>query len=384
MDESSLWFFVAERSSQLWVKTGEHIVLAGLSTVLAVLIGVPLGILAHRQKRIRGILLAAVGILQTVPSLALLAFLLALLGKIGFIPSVIALTLYALLPIVRNTLTGLQGVSPAIIEAARGVGMTKGQRLRLVELPLALPIIIAGIRTAAVVSVGIATLCAFIGAGGLGDFIYRGLALRNEDLILLGAIPAAILALVVDGTIAASEWSIGLRLKPNERSWRARLKPVATFLPLLIILLGLLTNLWNPLAEGTDRPIIRIASKDFSEQYIVGEMFAQLLEDRLNLTVERKFNMGGSLICHEALVNGAVSMYPEYTGTALTTVLKEKSVASPAESYAIVSREYKKQFDVVWLPPFSLNNTWTLTVKRKWLKRENGKPFLIWQKSRLH
>lgn len=196
----SLWAFILERLPELGIKTWEHIILTGSSTGIAVLLGVPFGILASRHWLVRQIVLSTAGIFQTIPSLAMLAFLLPFLG-IGIKPAITALVLYALLPIVRNTYTGITGIDPPVLEAADGVGFSSHQRLFMVELPLALPIIIAGIRTATVICVGIATLSAFIGAGGLGDFIVKGLAMNNTRLILLGAIPAAILALALDAVI---------------------------------------------------------------------------------------------------------------------------------------------------------------------------------------
>ena len=201
---SSLTEFVVQKAPELWAKTLEHLLLAGVSTGIAVVVGIPLGILITRQASLRGVVLSIAGIVQTIPSLALLAFFLPLLG-IGVAPAIAALILYALLPIVRNTFTGLDGISPDIIEAAHGMGFTDRQRLWMVEMPLAVPVIIAGIRTSMVICVGIATLSAFIGAGGLGDFIVRGLALNNTRLILLGALPAAILALVLDHIISLIE-----------------------------------------------------------------------------------------------------------------------------------------------------------------------------------
>ena len=189
--------FLIEKSPELLVKFREHLVLTGVSTSLAILAGVPLGILITQQKAIRGTVLAVAGVVQTIPSLAMLAFLLPILG-IGIKPAIVALTLYAFLPIIRNTYTGLTNISDEIIEAATGIGFTQKQKLLLVELPLAMPVIFAGIRTAAVIGVGIATLSSFIGAGGLGDFINRGIALNNTNLILLGAGAAAILALTID------------------------------------------------------------------------------------------------------------------------------------------------------------------------------------------
>jgi osmoprotectant transport system permease protein len=189
--------FVIQKGPELLIKFREHLLLTGISTSFAIVAGVPLGILIARHKIARGSVLGVAGIVQTIPSLAMLAFLLPLLG-IGIKPAIVALTLYALLPIIRNTDTGLTNISGEIIEAATGLGFTKNQQLWLVELPLALPIIFAGIRTAAVIGVGIATLSSFIGAGGLGDFINRGLAMNNMNLILLGAGAAAVLALTID------------------------------------------------------------------------------------------------------------------------------------------------------------------------------------------
>jgi osmoprotectant transport system permease protein len=204
MNEPSFLAFISDRLPELLEKTTEHLILTGLSTSIAILCGLPLGILIAKISRFRGPVLGITGIIQTVPSLAMLAFLLPLLG-IGTTPAIVALSLYALLPIVRNTYTGLINIQPDIVEAARGLGFSGGQQLWLVEMPLALPVIFAGIRTAAVIGVGIATLSSFIGAGGLGDFINRGLALNNTRLILLGAISAAALALMIEFLLAAFE-----------------------------------------------------------------------------------------------------------------------------------------------------------------------------------
>ncbi len=188
---------VAERRSELIQKIIEHLVLTICGVGLAVFIGVPVGVWVHRVARVRGPVLACVEMIQTVPSLAMLAFLFAVYGLLGAVPAITALVLYALLPIVLNTYTGLNEVPAQLIEAANGVGMSSRQRLRIVELPLALPVAIAGIRTATVLTVGIATLCTFIGAGGLGDFIARGLARNDPRLTLLGAVPAAIMAVAL-------------------------------------------------------------------------------------------------------------------------------------------------------------------------------------------
>ncbi len=371
MGSESLITYVSSRLPELWLRTGEHLILTGCSTLVAIFIGVPLGILVFRTAWLRGATLGAVGILQTIPSLAMLVFLLALLQKIGALPAIIALTLYALLPIVRNTLTGLEGVPPEVMEAARGMGMTEYQEFRMVRIPLATPVIVAGIRTAAVVSVGIATLSAFIGAGGLGQFINRGLALSNTRLILLGAVPAALLALIVDFCIGAFGWGLRPERKREKRGFvKALMRPVAFLMPVLLVLVGIFSYFTRPtvgrqLAASSKIPIatVRIATKNFTEQLILGEIMAQLIEAKTDLSVERRFNLGGTMICHGALVNGEIDLYAEYTGTGLTAILKEPVISDPEQALQYVSHAYRERFGAKWLKPFGFNNTYAITVR---------------------
>jgi osmoprotectant transport system permease protein len=186
-----------DRKEAIWVAFYEHILLAGVAMIIAIAIAVPLGILLTRNKKLAEPIIGVTAIIQTVPSLALLGFMLPIFG-IGKGPAIIALTLYALLPILRNTYTGIIGVDSALVDAGKGMGMTSRQILFMVELPLTLPILMAGIRTATVLTIGVAALATFIGAGGLGDLITRGLNVMDKNLILAGAIPAAILAIVFD------------------------------------------------------------------------------------------------------------------------------------------------------------------------------------------
>jgi osmoprotectant transport system permease protein len=199
----SLWAFYAANAAEAAGLLIEHLVLVFWSTVLAVGIGVPLGIYLTRRPRWSRPVLGAANVLQTVPSLALFGFLIPLpfLGGVGARTAIVALVLYALLPIIRNTWTGIRGVDPAVREAALGMGMTDRELLRLVELPLAASVMLAGIRVAVVTGVGTATIAAAIGAGGLGTYIFRGVATVNDTLILAGALPAAALALVLDGLL---------------------------------------------------------------------------------------------------------------------------------------------------------------------------------------
>ena len=192
--------FLTQNYDQVGQLTLEHLWLVGISTLLAALVGIPLGIVIARRPILRRPVLSTANIIQTIPSLALFGFLLPVpwLGDRAERLAILALTLYALLPIIRGTYTGIRGVEPAVIESARGMGMTDRQLLWQVELPLATSVILSGVRVAVVISVGLATIAAAIGAGGLGELIFRGLAMVNNQLILAGAIPAAVLALLAD------------------------------------------------------------------------------------------------------------------------------------------------------------------------------------------
>jgi len=203
--------YVADKRAELLLKSVQHLVLTGVSASAAILVGVPLGIVMTRWQRARGPILGVAGVVQTIPSVAMLALLMIPLG-LGARPAIGALILYALLPIVVNTHAGLTGVDRNVLEAAEGLGFTRQQRLWMVELPLASPVIIAGIRTATVMTVGIATLSALIGAGGLGDFIFRGLSTGNNHAITLGVITASSMALLLGYGIGLIEKRLKRRL----------------------------------------------------------------------------------------------------------------------------------------------------------------------------
>jgi osmoprotectant transport system permease protein len=355
--------FVSARLPELLIRTREHLFLTGVATGAAVLAGIPIGILITRKVWLRTLVFSLAGIVQTVPSLAMLAFLLAIIGKIGVLPAIIALALYAFLPIIRNTVTGLEGVPYEILEAAEGMGMTPLQQMRTVKLPLAMPVIVAGVKTAAVISVGIATLSAFIGAGGLGEFIIRGLSLADTRLIMLGAVPSAMLALYVSFSIAAVEWGLNKRERRGMPLLSGRAGMALSFAPLAILaLLGVAGELLKvtPQAETT----VRIGSKNFTEQLILGEIMAQRIEGATDLEVVRRFNLGGTMICHEALLEGEIDLYPEYTGTALIAILgREERPTDPEEVFRLVSGVYEESFGLGWLGPFGFNNTYAIAVR---------------------
>lgn len=338
-----------------------HLDLVIEALALAVLLGVPLGILAARSRAAERIVVGLANVLQTVPSLALLGFLLIVFqGQIGKPPARAALVVYALLPIIKNTILGLRGIDPGVSEAALGLGMKAWQRLWIVELPLAVPILLGGVRVAAVASVGMATLAAAIGAKGLGGYIFRGVSLSDSRLILLGSIPAALLALACDASLGEVERTLDPTRARRSR-WRALGASVA--IAGLLALAG-----WGWWVDG-DRNgrsnTIVIGSKDGSEMIVLGHMLADLVEARTELKVDRRFNLGGTLVCYNALRRGGLDAYVEYTGTALTTILKEPPQSDPARVRRRVREVLAERHQIDGLDPFGFENTFAILMRRQ-------------------
>lgn len=362
-----LMAFLLDNASQINIKVLEQIYLVSLSVTIAILIGIPLGILASKYRGLRTWTLGFTSLLQTIPSLALLAFLLPLFG-IGTKPAIIALAIYSLLPIVQNTVIGIESVPAATIEAARSLGFTSWQRLRIVEMPLALPIIVGGIRIATVTCVAIATLAAFIGAGGLGDFINRGLALNNTRFLLLGAIPAALLAVLLDFFIGKVQKNIA------HTAWQKKKPIISLGIIIILVSVSIIAAFSTYFLTANDKGTIRIATKNFTEQFILGEILAQLIEAKTSLKVERKFNLGTTDICQQALVNQQIDMYPEYTGTAFLTVLNKPYKQTDSKKiYQEVKTDYLNKYNLLWLPPFGFNNTQALAVRRDYAEQHRIK-----------
>jgi osmoprotectant transport system permease protein len=343
----------------------EHLFLVAVSTGIAILIGVPLGILLTRKPALSKPVIGIANMLQTVPSLALFGFLIPLnvylfhikiIGGIGARTAIVALVLYALLPIIRNTFTGISNIDPAIREAGQGMGMTDRQLLFQVELPLALGVILAGIRVATVICVGTATIAAAIDAGGLGRYIFRGLRMNDNTLIMAGAVPAAMIALAADFLLGYGERAI----QENETGGRRPRKLIGLTVGAIALLLTVGISVYYP-APGGNR--LAVGSKDFTEQIILGELLAQTIESNTALAVERRFDLGGNL-AHDALLAGEIDMYVEYTGTALLAILKEERSNDPAEVYRRVKDEYAKRFRLEWLKSLGFNNTFAILVRR--------------------
>jgi osmoprotectant transport system permease protein len=354
--------FFSRNSGELIALTFEHLFLVVVSTGIAILIGVPLGILLTRKPALSKPILGFANIMQTVPSLALFGFLIPLnlylfhvkiLGGIGARTAIVALVLYALLPIIRNTFTGISNVDPAIRDAGRGMGMTDRQLLFQVELPLALGVIIAGVRVATVICVGTATIAAAIDAGGLGRYIFRGLRANDNVLILAGAVPAALIAIAADLLLGYIERAIQFG---GAIQWRSKKLVWGSALALLIIF-GIVGFLMGKPASR-----IAVGSKDFTEQVILGELLAQAIEGKTGLQVVRRFDLGGNL-AHDALVASELDLYVEYTGTALLAILKSQPLTDPQEVYRRVKSEYADRFKLEWTEPLGFNNTFAILVR---------------------
>lgn len=496
--------FAISHRREILEQTLEHIWITLISLVIATIVGITIGIIITRYQRISKPILSFVNIVQTVPSIALLGFLLPFFG-IGVIPAIIALFLYALLPIVRNTYAGIEGVEDSVIEAAKGLGMSSLQILRRVELPLATPVIFAGIRTAMVINIGVATLCALIAAGGLGEYIFRGIAVNNTNMILAGAIPASLLAILFDTILGLLQHHIQRLLRP--------LLFTSAFVCLLLISYQFLLPLFSTKSSefiagfnsefmeredgypglqsvygfsmnavemeiglmyealrskkvdvisgfSTDgriaaydlkvlnddknyfppyyaAPLVRnetlvqypqlkevferlegaisaeemmqmnyevdqekksprqvarnflkkmgltvvpkknseanlvVGSKNFTENFILAEMFTALIESHTDLSVELKQGFGGTKLLMDAIRSGGVDMYPEYTGTGLLVMLQppaqviDSLIKSREKVYEYVQEESERRFDLKWLQPLGFNNTTALMMRKE-------------------
>ena len=343
---SRLWSTFIERQEQLLNALLEHIQISFIALLFAILIAIPVAIYLTRHPKWAEPIIGTSAVLQTIPSLALLGLLIPLVG-IGKVPAIIALVLYALLPILRNTYTGIKEIDPALIEAARAMGMNHRKRLLRVELPLALPVMMAGIRTAMVLIVGTATLAALIGAGGLGKLILLGIDRNDNMLIMLGAIPTALLVLLFDVMLRLAE-----RL-----SQKGSLRFVGIAMLAAILFIGI------PFAWGSGQKDLVIAGKLGSEPEILIQMYKQLIEQDTDLKVEVKPGFGKTSFVFNALEAGEIDIYPEFTGTAITTFMKQEAVSTDrSKVYEQAKQGMADQFGMVLLQPMEFNNTYALAV----------------------
>ena len=363
-------------AGEILQRSGEHLLLVVSAITLALAISLPLGLWISRRPRWAGPVLAAASTVQTVPSLAIFGLLLTvpLLGGIGTTPAIVALTLYALLPLLRGLVTGLAQVPPGLKEAGRALGLSDRQVLLRVELPLALPTLMAGLRVATVIGVGVATIAAAIGAGGLGVFIFRGIATVNNGQILAGALPAAAIALLADGGLGLVERRLARRSTGAEVPGRRRALLLAWGLAGLALGAVLALKLLPPAGTGPDAGTVRIGSKSFTEQLILGELLAQEIEASTPLKVRRDFGLGGTGLIHAAVRSGRIDGYVEYTGTAWTTLLEQPppppDTPDPAQRvFAQTRRLYAERFGLTMFPSLGFENSFAILVRRAEARR---------------
>jgi osmoprotectant transport system permease protein len=330
-----------------------HLQLSLTALSMGVLISVPLGLWVARRPRLESMVLGGAGVLQTIPGLALLALMVLPFG-IGFLPAIVVLTLYSVLPILRNTVTGIATLDPALIEAARGVGMTPSQRTRLVELPLALPMIVAGIRTATVWVVGTATLATVVGATSLGNYIFAGLQTRNTAAVLMGSASAAVLALALDALVRSLE--VGLQ----RRSRRLSLGAFGVLVALGLYALG---------AAVADRitdlrsPPITIGAKTFTEQYILSAILAGRIEQESGLAAHNLPSLG-STVAFDALRSGDLDLYVDYTGTIWATIMKRTGLPDDREQLTREVGEFlQREHGILMLGSLGFENTYALGMR---------------------
>ena len=349
---------MSDALAQLTPLIASHVLLAAAALGLALIVGLPLGIVAARRPKLAAVALGFAGLVQTIPGLALLALfyplllaLSALVGggipALGFLPALLALALYALLPILRNVVAGLKGIDPAVIQAADGIGMTASQRLRLIEAPLAAPVAMAGIRTACVWTIGAATLATTVGYPSLGNPIFAGLQTENWSLVLAGCLAAALLALAADGLLGTIERAI------------ARRRRAPAIGAAILLALGLLLALL-PLAHREERTVT-IGAKNFSEQYILARVIGARLE-RAGYRVAYREGLG-SAVAFRALAGGDIDVYVDYAGTLWTGPMGRSDTPSRPAMLAAIGRWMAAGPHIGLVGPLGFENAYALAVR---------------------
>ena len=344
--------------------TVEHILISLLAISIASVLGIILGIIISEYRRFSGLILGTVNILYTIPSIALLGFFITITG-VGNITALIALIIYALLPIIRSTYTGIVNINPLIIEASEGMGSTKLQQLFKVKLPLALPVLMSGIRNMVTMTIALAGIASFVGAGGLGVAIYRGITTNNSAMTFLGSLLIAILALIFDFILGIIE----KRLTNHKRTkYKVNFKLI--ILGLFIIIFGAYFSL-NSKKDKT----INIATKPMTEGYILGQMLTELIEQDTDLKVNMTTGVGGGTSnIHPAIVKGEFDLYPEYTGTSWEAVLKKEGSYDESK-FDELQKEYKEKYNLEYVNLYGFNNTYGLAVNKDIAEKYNLKTY---------
>ncbi|WP_039984307.1 glycine betaine ABC transporter substrate-binding protein [Fusobacterium periodonticum] len=344
--------------------TIEHILISLLAISIASVLGIILGIIISEYRKFSGLILGTVNILYTIPSIALLGFFITITG-VGNTTALIALIIYALLPIIRSTYTGIVTINPLIIEASEGMGSTKLQQLFKIKLPLALPVLMSGIRNMVTMTIALAGIASFVGAGGLGVAIYRGITTNNSAMTFLGSLLIAILALVFDFILGLIEKRL-----TNHKRIKYKINPKLIILGLFIVIFGAYFSL-NSKKDKT----INIATKPMTEGYILGQMLTELIEQDTDLKVNITNGVGGGTSnIHPAIVKGEFDLYPEYTGTSWEAVLK-KEASYDESKFDELQKEYKEKYNLEYVNLYGFNNTYGLAVNKDIAEKYNLKTY---------
>ena len=344
--------------------TVEHILISLLAISIASLLGIILGIIISEYRKFSGLILGTVNILYTIPSIALLGFFITITG-VGNTTALIALIIYALLPIIRSTYTGIVNINPLIIEASEGMGSTKLQQLFKVKLPLALPVLMSGIRNMVTMTIALAGIASFVGAGGLGVAIYRGITTNNSAMTFLGSLLIAILALVFDFILELIEKRL-----TNRKRVKYKINPKLIILGLFIVIFGAYFSL-----NSKKNKTINIATKPMTEGYILGQMLTELIEQDTDLKVNITNGVGGGTSnIHPAIVKGEFDLYPEYTGTSWEAVLKKEASYNESK-FDELQKEYKEKYNLEYVNLYGFNNTYGLAVNKDIAEKYNLKTY---------
>ena len=365
---ADFWQLFIDKKAELLDLFIQHMNMTMLAVFIALAIGVPVGILIRQNKVISNIVISIANVLQSIPSIALLALAIPIVG-IGEKPAILMVIVYALLPIIKNTFLGISSIDPQIMEVAKGMGMSRWKRLLKVELPIAAPSIMSGIRISAVAAVGTMTIAAFAGAEGLGWFINLGLNSRNVGLVLLGVIPASLLALALDFLLARLEHAVtpeGLlpasKIKNIPKKKKRRERAIVLAICAVLVLTPLLSTAVSSITNANEKKVV-IGSNNFTEAIILGYMYADLIESNTDITVEKRLNLNGASVYFNALETGELDMVTSYTGTALVSMLhQELTTTDPDEVYKKVSDSMMSEHNIYTSAPLGFNNTYVMCV----------------------
>lgn len=368
----------------------EHLLISLTAVLLAVIFGGLLGVTIAQLQKGDKFVLAVVNFLYTIPAISLLGFLLPITG-IGNATAITALFIYALIPMVRNTFSAITSVDPQIIEAARGMGSTELQILTRIKLPLGFPFILTGIRTLSVMTVALAGIASFIGAGGLGVAIYRGITTNQIEMTIAGSLLIALLALLIDGFLGLCEKRVKHTSQAKKRNLNKTEKPrkeseargehktsrtktfsvkSGSWVLGALVAVVIFASIWMSLGANK-ASYVRVATKPMTEQIILGNMLKTLIEAKTDVKVEIVQGVGGGTsTIHPAMVNGQFDLYPEYTGTAWNQVLKHQDRYGE-EKFSILTDEYKDRFAFQWVGSYGFANSYALAVPRELAQKEH-------------